>query len=176
MAASTRRGSINQALARRVADQLGGAGESIGLVDLADYQIPLYNGDIEARDGIPPTATELAARIAEAEVLVIVTPEYNGTFTPLLKNTIDWLTWVDIAVLAHLHVLLASASPGRGGGVKAVAMIRDWMSNIGVDVAERSLSVGSAGLGPDGSIVGVADRDIAEFVDQVPKASCRVAS
>ncbi len=85
--------------------------------------------------------TSLADRIASAEVLVLVSPEYNGTFTPLLKNTVDWVTRVDTAAFAHLRVLVASASPGRGGGANGVAMVRTWLSNMGIDTAERTLSV-----------------------------------
>ena len=112
--ASTRSGSVNKALAEMIATEFHRQGEPTRVIDLAEYPMPLYDGDLEARDGVPATAVELARRLTRAEVLVVVSPEYNGTFTPLLKNTVDWLTRVDVSVLAHLFVLVASASPGRG--------------------------------------------------------------
>lgn len=175
MAASTRTGSINQALAHRIGAEIERSGESIDVIDLADHPMPLYHGDVEDRDGVPATAPELARRLAIAEVLVIVTPEYNGSFTPLLKNTVDWLTRVDSRVLAHLRVLVASASPGQGGGTRAVDMIRTWMDNIGVEVAERSLSVGSAALADDGTIGGVDVAALADFADQAILADARTS-
>ena len=170
MAASTRTGSINQALARAVTDEIGRSEPSVSLVDLAEYPMPLYQADIEATEGVPASVHELAERVAAAEVLVIVTPEYNGAFPPLLKNTVDWLTRVDTAVLARLRVLLASASPGRGGGANAVAMVRIWMDNVGVTVAESSLSIGSAELGPDGRLANLDTTAVAAFARQATLA------
>ena len=171
MAASTRTGSINQALARRIAEHIDRVAEPAGVVGLSKYPMPLYDSDLESRDGVPAAAVDLAARIAAAEVLVIVTPEYNGAFPPLLKNTIDWLTRVDTAVLAHLTVLVASASPGQGGGSKAVAMVRDWMTNIGVADAERTLSIGSAGFDGGDAIAPVHARALSDFADQATLAA-----
>ncbi len=176
MAASTRTGSMNRALARRIADELEGGGESVHVVDLADHLMPLYDGDVEDRDGVPPAAAQLAKRLSSAEVLVIVTPEYNGAFTPLLKNSVDWMTRHDTRVLAHLRILLASASPGRGGGARAVDMLRTWMGNISVEVAEHSLSVGAAEVADDGTISGVDPRALAEFTDQAVRSDAEASS
>lgn len=166
MAASVRTGSINQALDRYIAEELRSDGAAVGVVDLAEFAMPLYDGDLEARDGVPVAARELAEWFGGAEVLVIVSPEYNGAFPPLLKNTIDWATRTDPSVLAHLRVLLASVSPGRGGGAKAVAMTRTWMANIGVAVAEMSLSVGSAELTATGAIANLDPTELSAFVVQ----------
>ena len=164
MAASTRTGSVNQALARRIADRLD-IGAPVEIVDLRHYPLPLYDGDLEDRDGVPAAAAALAGEMA-ADVLVLVSPEYNGTFTPLLKNTVDWVTRIDASAFAHLRVLLASASPGRGGGANGVAMVRTWLSNMGIDTAERTLSVGGASVGPDGELVGIDHAELTRFVSQ----------
>ena len=150
--ASTRSGSVNKALAEMIATEFHRQGEPTRVIDLAEYPMPLYDGDLEARDGVPATAVELARRLTSAEVLVVVSPEYNGTFTPLLKNTVDWVTRIDASAFAHLRVLVASASPGRGGGANGVAMVRTWLSNMGIDTAEHTLSVGGAPVGPDGEL------------------------
>jgi NAD(P)H-dependent FMN reductase len=170
MAASIRSGSINQALARRIARELEARGESVWIADLTNYPLPLYNADGETRDGIPDSAVSLAHQLRDAKILVVVSPEYNGAFTPLLKNTVDWLTRIDVAVLAHLTVLVASASPGKGGGANGAAMVRQWMTNIGVTVAPRALSVGSAALGDDGEVVGVDPTELGCFVTQAVTA------
>ncbi len=171
MAASTRVGSINHALARHIASRLDGAA-SAETIDLRNHPLPLYDGDLETREGVPAAASTLAGELASAEVLVLVSPEYNGTFTPLLKNTIDWITRVDTAALAHLRVLIASASPGRGGGANGAAMVRTWLMNMGVDVAEHALSVGEAAVGADGDLIGLDDAELARFLQQsVPEPS-----
>ncbi|MCB1001450.1 MAG: NAD(P)H-dependent oxidoreductase [Acidimicrobiales bacterium] len=165
MAASTRTGSVNQALARHIADRLDNCAP-VEIVDLSDYPLPLYDGDLEARDGIPAAAADLAGEIAAAHVLVLVSPEYNGTFTPLLKNTVDWVTRIDASAFAHLQVLVASASPGRGGGANGVAMVRTWLANMGIDTAERTLSVGGASVGLDGELMGIDHAELTRFVSQ----------
>lgn len=171
MAASTRTGSINQALARHIAARLG-ATAPVEIVDLRDHVLPIYDGDLEDRDGVPTAATSLADRIASAEVLVLVSPEYNGTFTPLLKNTVDWVTRVDSSAFAHLRVLVASASPGRGGGANGVAMVRTWLSNMGIDTAERTLSVSEASVGTNGELVGLDHAELTRFIrETVPQRS-----
>ncbi|MCO5317349.1 MAG: NAD(P)H-dependent oxidoreductase [Microthrixaceae bacterium] len=164
--ASTRSGSVNKALAEMIATEFHRQGEPTRVIDLAEYPMPLYDGDLEARDGVPATAVELARRLTRAEVLVVVSPEYNGTFTPLLKNTVDWLTRVDVSVLAHLFVLVASASPGRGGGANGTAMVRQWMANMGLSVAPGILAVAEATLDDHAQLRGLDRSELAEFVSQ----------
>src|SRR5262245_32316278 len=93
-AGSLRPDSRNQKLAREAVRLLLVHGEAAAeFVDLRDYAMPLYDGDIE-RAGIPDSITALGTRIAEADALVIATPEYNGSISSVLKNTIDWLSRV----------------------------------------------------------------------------------
>ena len=165
MAASTRTGSVNQALARRILARFATEAPA-ALVDLRDYPLPLYDADLELRDGVPAAAEALAGEMASADVLVLVSPEYNGTFTPLLKNTVDWVTRVDPSAFAHLRVLVASASPGRGGGANGIAMVRTWLSNMGIATAERTLSVGEASVGPDGELMDIDHTELTRFASQ----------
>lgn len=165
LAASTRTGSINQALASHIADQLAKTAP-VKIIDLRNFTLPLYDGDFEAREGIPHAAAALADELASAETLVLVSPEYNGTFTPLLKNTVDWVTRVNTAAFGHLRVLVASASPGRGGGANGAAMVRTWLSNMGVEVAPRPLLVSEASVGASGDLVGFDEAELALFLQQ----------
>jgi NAD(P)H-dependent FMN reductase len=168
VAASTSTKSINRALARTIHADIGRRNDVVvGLVDLVDYPMPLYQADLELADGVPAAAHELAARVQAAEVLVIVSPEYNRAFPPLLKNTVDWLSRVDRGVLGHLTVLLASATPGPGGGVSVLAMIRQWLTSIRVTVADVVLSVPSAELDPDGNLPGIDPNELARFTSQL---------
>ena len=170
MAGSSRVGSLNAALARLIAQRLAASGESVAVLDLADYVLPLYNGDLEDRDGVPAAAQQLCKRVLAAEVLVLVSPEYNRGFTPLLKNTIDWLSRFDDKPLAHLTVHLASASPGHFGGSRSVALVRQWFDNMRVNVAEQSLSIGDAALDADGNLTGSGLDGLDAFIAAVPIA------
>ena len=119
-AGSARNNSINKQLAQiaaATADELGAEGI---FVDLADYEMPLYDGDLEL-DGIPEAAHRFAEVAAEADGIVIVSPEYNGAYSPLLKNTIDWATRVDRRLFAKPTGLI-SGSPGRMGGQRGLAI------------------------------------------------------
>ena len=140
-AGSIRRASFNSLLARTVADELARRDRDHLLVSLADHDMPIYHGDHEAEHGAPAPAHELAGLLRESGGLVIASPEYNGSFSPLLKNSIDWVTRVDMGVLRDTLIGLAGTSPGRGGGVRGLAMVRTWFENMRLTVAADGLSI-----------------------------------
>jgi chromate reductase len=140
-AGSIRRASFNSLLARAIADELARRDRDHLLVNLADHVMPIYHGDHEVEHGVPATAHELAALLRESGGLVIASPEYNGSFSPLLKNTIDWVTRVDMGVLRDTLIGLAGASPGRGGGQRGLAMVRTWFENMRLTVVADDLSI-----------------------------------
>ena len=161
MAASIRRASVNAALARLIVDALRRRGEHAELIDLADYDMPIYHGDIEAEAGVPDAARELVDRFGAATRLVIVTPEYNGAWPPLLKNTLDWMSRIERGFFRHMTIHLAAASPGGLGGRRVLAILRAWLENMRADVADTTLSVPNASLSNDLELVadGVVDVD-----------------
>ncbi|HEU5073474.1 MAG TPA: NADPH-dependent FMN reductase [Polyangiaceae bacterium] len=115
IAGSLRKKSFNAALLRACAE-LAPAGTSIEIESIAG--IPLYDGDVESEQGIPAPVTQLKDRIAQADGLLLVTPEYNNSMPGVLKNAIDWLTRppADIRrVFAGKPVALLGATPGKGG-------------------------------------------------------------
>jgi len=116
---SLRRGSVNAALLRNAAEL---APEDV-TVELATlHGIPLYDGDLEAREGIPEAVTALKDRIAAADGLILATPEYNNGIPGVLKNAIDWLSRppADQArVFRDRPVALVGATPGGFGTVLA---------------------------------------------------------
>jgi NAD(P)H-dependent FMN reductase len=110
-------------------------------VSLADHDMPIYHGDHEDEYGVPATAHELAALLRYSGGLVIASPEYNGSFSPLLKNSIDWVTRVDMGVLRDMLIGLTGASPGRGGGRRGLAMVRTWFENMRLTMTTDDLSI-----------------------------------
>src|SRR5687767_14454637 len=92
---SARRDSLNKKLARVAEECAREAGMTPTFADLADFPMPLYDGDIEATSGIPSYARALREEMKEHPAWIFVCPEYNGSITPLLKNAIDWTSRPD---------------------------------------------------------------------------------
>ncbi|KUO53946.1 MAG: NADPH-dependent FMN reductase [Alphaproteobacteria bacterium BRH_c36] len=129
-AGSARTGSHNMRVAElgaRIADANGIAAT---LADLGDYSMPLYDGDIERTEGPPENARKLKALLSLHTGVLISCPEYNASITPLLKNTLDWISRVREEGEAPNEVFrtrvfaLASASPGGMGGLRGLYTVR----------------------------------------------------
>ena len=119
LSGSLRAGSFNTALLRTAAGLMP-AGSSLELATL--HGIPLYDGDAEARDGIPPAVQALKDRIVACDALLLATPEYNNGMPGVLKNGIDWLSRPnnDVArVFGNRPVAVMGASPGGFGTILA---------------------------------------------------------
>jgi NAD(P)H-dependent FMN reductase len=124
-AGSTRQHSFNRKLAHATADIAREAGAAVTLLELSDFDIPLYNADLEAQ-GTPADVIRLKEILWQHPAWVICSPEYNGSYTALLKNTIDWASspvnghpdWQDGTKPFHGKVVgMLSASPGGLGGL-----------------------------------------------------------
>lgn len=118
---SLRRASYNTALLR-AAKAAAPEGVSLEIESIRD--IPLYDGDLEAEHGIPEPVRALKERIAAADGLLLVTPEYNNSIPGVMKNAIDWLSRPasDIArVFGDKPIALMGATPGQGGTAMAHA-------------------------------------------------------
>ncbi|WP_111412173.1 NADPH-dependent FMN reductase [Billgrantia lactosivorans] len=145
-AGSAREGSFNKRLARLAAERLDRLGGEATFIDLRDYPLPLYDGDLETREGLPASARSLQALLAEHQGLLLASPEYNGFITPLMKNTLDWLSRSDgdrsgLALFADKLAAVVSASPGALGGMRSLALIRQLLGNLGVTVLPNPLAV-----------------------------------
>jgi chromate reductase, NAD(P)H dehydrogenase (quinone) len=144
-AGSLRRESHNKKFAREAVRLLGDHGSAKAeFVDLCDYPMPLYDGDRE-REGIPDSVVALGTRIAEADALIIATPEYNGSISSVLKNAVDWLSRVKPVPLAGKHLLLLAASPGGWGGIRGLWHSRVPFEALGVHVFPQMMSLPGAG-------------------------------
>jgi NAD(P)H-dependent FMN reductase len=130
IAGSAREGSFNKKLARLAARIAEANGLPATFADLADYPMPIYDGDLEAKAGAPGNAKKLKALMQLHPGVFIATPEYNASITPLLKNTLDWISRIRAENEAPLHVYrtrvfaLASASPGAFGGMRSLLALR----------------------------------------------------
>lgn len=165
-AGSTRRESFNKRLARLAAERIEAHGGRPTLIDLADYPMPLYDGDLEEAHGLPESALALREQLADHQGLLIASPEYNGFITPLLKNTIDWLTRPHqgdsgLALFQGRLAAVVAASPGGLGGLRGLVLIRQLLGNIGVTVLPDQLAVARAGDAFDdaGRLVDDGQRD-----------------
>jgi chromate reductase len=144
LSGSVRSGSLNAALARRVAEAAQDQQFAVRLLDLADYEMPIYNGDHEVAHGQPEGAVRLHDEIVVADVVLIASPEFNGGPTPLLKNALDWVSRVSKRPLAGRRIGLMSASPGRGSGKFGLVTTRRILEHMHGDVAANELAIGNA--------------------------------
>jgi chromate reductase len=131
---SARRESFNRKLLAVAVDAARAAGAEVTLVDLNDYPLPLYHGDLEDTAGLPPNAARLIELIASHDGLLIASPEYNSMFTPLLKNTIDWCTRGDDNPFEGRTAAVVSASPGALGGVRSLQLAQQLLLKLGSHV------------------------------------------
>lgn len=148
-AGSARRDSVNKKLVTFAAEKARDLGADVTLIDLADYPMPLYNGDYEDEHGQPGTATKIYELMKAHDGFLIACPEYNSSITPLLKNTIDWASRPyegdpSLAAYSGKTAALLSASPGAFGGMRGLVHVRSILSSIGVFVVPNQAAVGSA--------------------------------
>lgn len=178
-AGSARRDSINKKLARVAARHAAEAGGEVTFVDLEDYPMPLYHGDLEASEGLPAHARRLREVFLAHDALVIASPENNSSVTALLKNTLDWLSRSigdgkgENSGLAPYRGKLAgilSASPSAFAGVRGLPHLRQILSSLGVTVLGAQVSIPRAdrAFGPDGSLLDTgADALVAKLAQAV---------
>ncbi|MCH8543109.1 MAG: NAD(P)H-dependent oxidoreductase [Alcanivorax sp.] len=169
-AGSARSASLNKQLASVAADRARRQGAAVTLIDLRDYPAPLYDGDLEEADGIPPAIRALKKLFAEHQGLIIASPEYNGFITPLLKNTLDWISRPDgnasgLALFDGKLAVIMAASPGAFGGMRSLLLTRQLLANLGVTVLPNQVSVPRAGQAftDDGQL---ADTGLVERLDK----------
>jgi chromate reductase len=148
-AGSARKDSVNKLLVRVAAQAASEAGAEVTVLDLGDYPLPLYDGDLEAQEGLPANAAKLKQLFLEHDGLMIAAPEYNSSITPLLKNTIDWVSRTaegegPLAAYKNKVAVLMAASPGGLGGLRGLVHVRAILQNIGVIVLPDQRAVSGA--------------------------------
>ncbi|MBO4222909.1 NADPH-dependent FMN reductase [Bradyrhizobium neotropicale] len=147
---SLRSGSLNAKLAAVAAHELAQAGAEVSRISLADFPLPIYDGDLQAKSGVPKNAINLKRMVGAHHGILIVTPEYNSSVPPLVKNTIDWVSRVQDAhevrgqVFRDRVFAIAAASGGRLGGSRALAALRLILSACQATVIPNQLALSFA--------------------------------
>ena len=136
-AGSTRAASLNKLLVSEAAVLASAAGARVTQIDLADYPLPLYDGDLEEEQGLPDNARKLKTQMIEHNGFLIAAPEHNGGITAVLKNAIDWVSRPQpdeppLIAFRGKSAALISASPGSTGGLRGLVIVRMILGNLGV--------------------------------------------
>lgn len=179
-AGSLRKDSFNRRLARHAAAMLKNAGAIVKHIDLADYPLPIYDGDIEAGTGLPENAKKLKAMFNEADAFFIASPEYNSSVSAVLKNTIDWVSRKQSLDEPGLRdftgkvAALVAASPGALSGIRGLYHLREILMNIGVTVLPtmRAVNAGNNNITDEG----IADDAARRSVETIAKRLVEVTS
>lgn len=152
IAGSAREQSLNKKLAQLGCEIATANGIHATFADLGDYPLPLYDGDLEAKSGAPDNALKLKSLMMLHAGIFIAAPEYNASITPLLKNTLDWISRVNTAGEAPLHVYksrvfaLGAASPGGLGGLRGLIATRQVLElGLGALVLPDQVGIAKAG-------------------------------
>ena len=147
---SLRTGSLNARLAAAAAHELAAAGAEVTRISLGDFPLPIYDGDLQAKSGVPKHAVNLKRMIGAHHGVLIVTPEYNSSVPALVKNTIDWVTRVQDAhetrgqVFRDRAFAIAAASANRLGGTRALAALRLILAACQATVIPNQLALSFA--------------------------------
>ena len=186
-AGSTRQISFNRRLVHVAADMARASGADVTQLELGELDIPMYNADLEAH-ATPPDVMKLKQILFEHPAWIICTPEYNGSYSALLKNTIDWASspvksdpvWADgFKSFSGKVVGMLSASPGVLGGLRSQSHLVPLLINLQCWVAPKAFALGRAGdaFDADGNLVNEIHRQsVQAVVDQVLFAAARLAA
>jgi chromate reductase len=171
LAGSTRTESLHRKLEKEAFAALERAGVPATLADLRDYPMPIYDGDSESSEGLPPQAKSFKELLRAHDAFVIASPEYNGSFSALLKNMIDWTSRPEpgekpLAVFRGKTAALLSASPGPGGGARGLKHLRELLEMMGVKVVADPLSIPRAfeAFDGEGKLIRNEDRSKLEYL------------
>jgi len=151
-AGSIRTGSMNAQLAALAAKQFALAGADTTRISLQDFAMPLYDGDLESRSGPPDAAVSLKRMMQNHQGIFIASPEYNASVTPLLKNTLDWVSRVrdgrevPLAAYKDRAFALGGASNGGYGAMRSLMALRQVLEQgCGALVIPDQIAVAGAG-------------------------------
>ena len=148
-AGSTRTESYNKKLVKIAAEGARRAGAEVEFVDLRDLALPLFDEDLESREGPPPGAQRFKKMLVASQGMLISSPEYNSSISAALKNAIDWASRPapgekPLAAFSGKTALLMAASPGALGGLRGLVHLRAILGNIGMIVLPEQRAISKA--------------------------------
>lgn len=147
---STRKDSLNKKLLAIAVKGAKDAGASVNMIDMQDYSLPIFNQDDEQENGMPENARQFKQLLVEADGMLIASPEYNGSYSALLKNSIDWASRSEAENEAPLiayrdkFAAIMSASPGSLGGLRGLTVLRMLLSGLGMMVLPKQVAIPNA--------------------------------
>ena len=149
-AGSTRADSYNKKLIKVAIEGAKAAGADVTYLDLRDFPMPLYDGDLEENEGLPENAGKFKKILLEHQGLLISSPEYNSSISGVLKNSIDWASRAETETEAPLACFnnkvagLMAASTGNLGGLRGLVHLRAILGNINVLVIPQQMAISRA--------------------------------
>jgi len=169
MGGSNSKNSINRTLAEYAADRIDNA-ETV-VVDLNDYDLPLYGIDTERENGIPEDAIRLNSTLDSADGLVISLAEHNGSYSTAFKNAFDWLSRIDKNVWKNKPMLLMATSPGGRGGASVLQTAKNTFPHLGANViADFSLPSFNNNFSEDGLTDETLDAELNQKISLLEQA------
>ena len=148
-AGSLREASFNRKIVAVAAEGARAAGAEVTVVDFRDLPMPIYDGDLEAKQGLPGAAKAFKQMLIEHHGVLVATPEYNSQFPALLKNALDWASRREgdekpmVAFNGKVAGVM-SASPGALAGLRGQALLRSQLAYLGMVVVPDRVGVGRA--------------------------------
>lgn len=175
-AGSTRTDSYNKKLVKLSSAGATEAGADVTVIDLRDFPMPMYDGDLEQKDGLPSNSRKLKDIMLTHQGFLISSPEYNSSVSAVFKNAIDWTSRqsegeIPLACFKNKIAGIMSASPGMLGGLRGLVHVRSILGNIGVIVLPEQIAIAKAheAFNEDGSLKDKKQED------QVKKIGANVA-
>ena len=148
-AGALRKDSTNKKALKIAVQGAEKAGAKVTFIDLKDFPVPLYDGDLEAESGLPENAVKLIELMIAHDGFLIASPEYNSGISGTLKTYIDWTsrphgTYPAGAAYAGKAASVMSASPGGLGGIRALPNVRSILGTMGVHVLPEDFALGKS--------------------------------
>lgn len=174
-AGSTRADSYNKKLVQEAAEIARKKGATVTVIDLKDFKMPFFDEDLEKTEGMPFAAKQFRQLMLDHQVIIIASPEYNGSLSAVLKNALDWASRNEEGkpsrdAFKGKKFALLSASPGQGGGSTGLTHLRSIIERIGGEVVSKQTSIPSAykAFTPDGHLISSQQIEaIKEEIDQL---------
>lgn len=169
---SLRKDSINHALLKALQKLCKSAGAKATEVKLSDYDMPIYHGDLNT----PATVKKIIRRLKGFDGVIIVTPEYNGSLPPVLKNMIDWTSTVETGHISGPVYGIASCTPGPMSGIMCLRQLQFILMRLGAELVPQQVGCGNAGKAFDdkGNLTAqpsasFADKMISQMLDRIAR-------
>ncbi len=171
---SLRTGSINQALTKALKKRVKAAGARTTDIDLGKFELPIYHGDL----ALPATVKKLINAMKKCDGIIVVTPEYNGSLPPLLKNAIDWTSTAGKAQFENPVYGIASCSPGPMSGIMCMRQLHYILTRVGAEVVpcQTGTGHGSSAFDAKGNLTAepsltFADKMIGQILARIAQKS-----